>query len=261
VSQIRTRRQPPRFRLVSVARVVDRSPHLVRVTLAGPELEGFDPGLPAASVRLLLPSASERDVLMPEWNGNEFLARDGSRPAIRTLTPRRFDPVANELDVEIVRHGEAPLSSWADVAPVGAQVAVSGTGRGYTVDPDTRELLLAGDESALPAISVLLEALPAAASVQVLVEVRGDDARVDLPAHPGASVHWVGSTPDAPPGSALVDAVVATPLGPDGRVWAAGEAAAVQRIRRHLFENLGFPRSRAVVRGYWKVGRHGDPDD
>ncbi len=261
MSQIRTRRQPPRFRLVRVTRIVERSPHLVRVTLSGPELEGFDPGLPAASVRLLLPSAWERDVVMPDWNGNEFLARDGSRPAIRTLTPRRFAPIANELDVEIVRHGEAPLSSWADVAPVGAQVAVSGTGRGYAVDPDAPEMLVAGDESALPAICVLLEALPAAASVQVLVEVRGDDARIELPDHPGASVRWLESLPDAPPGTALVEAVVGATLGADGRVWAAGEAAAVQRIRRHLFEDRELPRSRAVVRGYWKVGRGGDPED
>jgi NADPH-dependent ferric siderophore reductase len=38
-------------------------------------------------------------------------------------------------------------------------------------------------------------------------------------------------------------------------VWAAGEAAAMQRIRRHLFEHLGVPRSHAVVRGYWKRER------
>ena len=42
------------------------------------------------------------------------------------------------------------------------------------------------------------------------------------------------------------------------RVWAAGEAAAVQRIRRHLFEQRGLTRTQAVVRGYWKHGRAGD---
>jgi len=40
-------------------------------------------------------------------------------------------------------------------------------------------------------------------------------------------------------------------------VWVAGEAAAVQRIRRALFEERGVPRSRATVRGYWKHGRAG----
>jgi NADPH-dependent ferric siderophore reductase len=38
----------------------------------------------------------------------------------------------------------------------------------------------------------------------------------------------------------------------------AGEATAVQRIRRHLFEDGRLPRVRASVRGYWKHGRSGD---
>ena len=42
-------------------------------------------------------------------------------------------------------------------------------------------------------------------------------------------------------------------IEPDTRVWAAGEAGAMQRIRRHLFEERNLPRSRASIRGYWKV--------
>jgi NADPH-dependent ferric siderophore reductase len=41
-------------------------------------------------------------------------------------------------------------------------------------------------------------------------------------------------------------------------VWVAGEAAAVQRIRRHLFDERRIPRSQTSVRGYWKHGRAGD---
>jgi len=39
------------------------------------------------------------------------------------------------------------------------------------------------------------------------------------------------------------------------KVWVAGEAAAVQRIRRHLFEERGLTRLSVHVRGYWKTGR------
>ena len=62
----------------------------------------------------------------------------------------------------------------------------------------------------------------------------------------------------ASPGDALVAAVGGADLGADTRVWVAGEAAAVQRIRRHLFEDRGLPRAHASVRGYWKHGRSGD---
>ncbi len=255
MSDIRTRREPPHFRRVRLARLTEQTPHLVRVTLTGDELAGLDPGLPAASVRLLLPRDSH-GLVVPTWNGNEFLFDDGSRPPIRTLTPLRLDGVAHELDVAVVRHGEAPLSSWVDAAAPGDEVAVAGTGRGYEIDPAARSYLLAGDESALPAIGVLLDALPADAAVRVLVEARDAD-RLDLPVHPGATLTASEPAPGRP-GAALVDLVVRQPdLGADVRVWAAGEAAAVQAIRRHLFEDRGLPRSQAVVRGYWKIGRRG----
>ena len=79
-----------------------------------------------------------------------------------------------------------------------------------------------------------------------------------LPAHPGATVHWYRLETGSRPGDSLAVAVTGARLDPDVRVWAAGEAAAPQRIRRHLFDERGLPRSRAVVRGYWKHGRGGD---
>jgi NADPH-dependent ferric siderophore reductase len=86
-------------------------------------------------------------------------------------------------------------------------------------------------------------------------------ARHALPGHPGATVQWCDLSPGDAPGAALVAAVTAAELPAGTRVWAAGEAAAVQRIRRHLFEDRGLTRAQAVVRGYWKRGRGGDADD
>jgi NADPH-dependent ferric siderophore reductase len=261
----RVRREPPRFRRVEVTHVGRRSPRLVAVTLAGPELDGFELDLPAASVRLLLPSDGADEVELPTWTGNEFLAADGTRAVIRTLTPLRVGASDHgpgpALDVEVVLHGDGPLSTWAAEVGPGAQAAVSGPGRGYAVDPDAPAFLLAGDESALPAIGQLLSHLPGTATVAVLVEVADPDARIDLPGHPRCEVRWLVAEPDGEPGGALVDAVAEAELDPDARVWAAGEAAAMHRIRRHLFDERGLPRSQATVRGYWKRGRGGDDTD
>jgi len=232
----------------------------VRVTLAGQELEGFVVDEPAASVRLLLPGPGSDDVVIPEWNGNEFLMPDGRRPVIRTLTPRRSDPEAHELDVEVVRHGSGMASRWAEAVGPGGRAAVSGPGRGYAPDPDASDFLLAGDETAIPAISQLLEALPQEASTHVHVEVASPDGEVPLPSRPGATVAWAELPAGGTPGDALVAALRDAALGPGTRVWAAGEAAAMQRIRRHLFEERGVPRRNTVVRGYWKAGRAGDGD-
>ena len=257
----RIRREPPRFRVVAVRRVERLGPRMIRVTLAGAELEGLTAELPAASVRLLLPPPGARELVMPSWNGNEFLLANGARPAIRTFTPRRVDAASLELDLDIVVHGGGVSSRWAERAAPGDPAAVSGPGRGYAIDRDAPAYLVVGDETAIPAITQLLEAMPAEIPVQVCIEIASPDARLALPAGPNVTVEWRDLPPGSAPGAVLVDAVRAAEIAPGARVWAAGEAAAVQRIRRHLFEERGIPRALTSVRGYWKYGRAADPTD
>lgn len=257
----RIRREPPKFRRVEVRRVEQVSPRLVRVTFAGPELEGLTVEQPAASVRLLLPSPGTRELVMPEWNGNEFLLPGERRPTIRTFTPWRVDAEALELDLGIVVHGPGAASEWAAAAQPGDAGAISGPGRGYAIDRDAPAFLLAGDETAIPAITQLLEALPADPPVHVHIEVGHPDARLALPEHPRATVEWHDLPSTATPGEALIAAVSGSDLARGTKVWAAGEAAAVWRIRRHLFEDVGLPRAQAAVRGYWKHGRTADTEE
>jgi NADPH-dependent ferric siderophore reductase len=254
----RVRREPPRFRRARVASVVDVTPHLRRVHLVGDELRGIDPGLPGASVRLLLPGAPDEPITLPEWAGNEFRAVDGSRAAIRTLTPVDPDPEAGRLTLDVVRHDAGLLTPWVDAVGPGGEVAISGTGRGYSVDPGAASHLLAGDETALAALRQVVDAVPAGVPVRLLAEVRGPQAAVTFPDRDELAVRWLVADPARPPGDALVRAVAEADLEPGARVWAAGEAAAVQRIRTHLFGERGLSRSEAHVRGYWKVGRGED---
>ena len=246
---MRTRRPPPPMHVVTVQEVERRSARLVRVRFSGAGLDGFEGAQPAASLRLLVPSGPE--LVMPAWNGNEYVLPDGRRPPVRTLTPLR--PGGGAVDVEIVAHGPGPASEWALVVRPGDRAALSGPGRGYEV-PDADRFLIVGDESAIPAIGQLLLALPAAASAEVHVEALGPEARVDLPRE--ATWHFTDV-----PGSAVVAAVEGALIDAGTRVWVAGEAAAVQRVRRYLFEERGVARAMTWVRGYWKHGRSGDTDD
>ena len=249
----RIRREPPSFRRVTVRRIDDLGPRMRRVVVGGPELEGFEIDAPASSVRLLLPAA-DGTLEMPRWTGNQFELADGRRAPIRTFTPRHFDATTPELTIDIVRHEVGAASDWVASAEVGAEVAVSGPGRGYEIDADAPSYLLAGDETAIPAISQLLEHLPDPVAVRVLVEIATPDARLDLPPHPRAEVSWHELADGDEPGAALVEAVVSLEEMP-AAVWVAGEAAAVQRIRSHLFDERGLTRAEATVRGYWKHGR------
>jgi NADPH-dependent ferric siderophore reductase len=256
----RLRREPPRFRRVSVHSVEPLTPRLMRVTFRGPELEGFTVADPAASIRLLLPSPGSEDLEVPAWNGNEFLLADGRRPIIRTFTPYRVDGDPAELELWMVVHGDGPASDWAATAAPGNLAAVSGPGRGYAIKDDAPAILLAGDETAIPAISQILIARPDVPA-QVHIEVARPEARLAIVERPNATITWWDLPDGARPGDMLVDAVTGAELAPGTLVWAAGEAAAVQRIRRHLFDDLGVPRGQTTVRGYWKHGRGGDPND
>ena len=255
------RREPPAFRTVAVRGSEALTPRLVRVTVGGSELAGMTIEQPAASVRLLLPPPGLTGLVMPTWNGNEFLLPDGTRPVIRTLTPRRLDPVAHTLDVEVVVHDSGALAAWATAARPGDRAAVSGPGRGYTIDPGASDYLLAGDETAIPAMSQLLEHLPSTIPVRVLIEIADPSARLALPDRDHTDARWLDLPAGSSPGAGLVEAVATADLDADTKVWVAGEAAAMQRIRRVLFEDRGLPRSRAAVRGYWKHGRTADATD
>lgn len=258
MTELPTRREPPPFRRCEVVGVEPRNASMLRVTLAGSELVGLERGDPGSSVRVLLPR-DDGSFEVPTWHGNEFLWSDGVRARIRTLTPLAVRDAGGsaELDVDVVLHDDAPLTRWASGAVTGTPAAVSGTGSGYEIDPSVGSYVLLGDESAVPAICTILAELPAGASANVLVEHRAAAEPVELPAHPGAVVTWSVLSGSAAPGDTLVAAAREVALEPGTRVWAAGEAAAVQRIRKLMFDERGVPRSHATIRGYWKAGREG----
>ena len=244
---VRQRREPPAFRPVAVVRTERVSDLMVRVVVAGDALEGFSIPAPAASVRILIPDSDE--LVIPEWQGNDFRYADGGRPLIRTLTPRRFDADRRELDLDIVLHDGGAMSQWAGAVESGEGAAISGPGRGYEADPDADRFVLMGDETAIPAICQLLEHI-GPMPIVVHVDVRSSDAVVDL--HRDVDAHWhIYDAIDAM-GSSTIDALEALDLTATDRVWAAGEAGAMRRLRTYLFEQRGFDRSSASIRGYWK---------
>ena len=255
MSAVRARREPASFRRCVVSEVEELSPRMLMIRLVGSELVGFTVDKPTASVRLLVPPSGEAELVLPTWNGNEFLDADGGRPTLRTFTPLRVDAGAGSLDLEIVRHGGGSVSSWAEQASPGDPAAISGPGRGYEVALEAPAFLLAGDETAIPAIAQLLGAIPAEIPVAVHIELTRPDAKLPLGEAANVSVHWHVAAPADAAGTRLIAAVRAAEIAPGTRIWAAGEAASVQAIRKHLFDDRAIPRGHASIRGYWKRRR------
>lgn len=251
----RIRREPPAFRRVAVRSRTPLSERMVRVVLGGDELDGFAIESAASSVRLLLPPPAGHDVIeMPTWTGNQFELASGERAPIRTFTPRAFDAERLELTLDFVLHEHGAATDWVRRAGVGDEVAISGPGRSEVLDPAARSFLLAGDESAIPAIGQLLETIDTDHTVAVHIEITDPSARFELPGHPNATIEWHDAIAGAAPGGSIVATVVSIDELPDV-IWVAGEAAAVHRLRTHLFDERGLTRKRVTARGYWKLGR------
>jgi NADPH-dependent ferric siderophore reductase len=245
------------------------TPHLLRIAFDGGG-HGDGDGLatfswpgPASHLKLFLPEPGQHQVDLPPVDDEGFMVNEPGRPrpATRTFTPRRFDPATGRLELEFVLHGHGLAARWAAAASPGDQVAVSQPRRTYEVLPDSRWLLLAGDESAVPAIATLLEAVDPGLSVQVLIELEAADHQVPLPAHPGLQLRELSREPQDPPGTPLTATITGwTPPAGPGQVWTACEAAAVRTIRRHLLGPLALPADRVLTRGYWRRGEENHPD-
>ena len=252
----RVRREPPPLLPVTVDARIELSPRLLRLTFVGDGARKLVADEPAASIRLLVPSPGTDALVIPDWDGNEFLLADGTRPTLRTFTPLRVDNPEGRLELEIVRHPGGAVSGWAESVEPGAPAAISGPGTGYRYPDDARTLIVLADETALPAALQLAASAPATLSLSIHVEVISHDAVIDVDLRDRDSIEWHVTEGGAIPGRRLADVVRSHDVLPDGTdLWAAGEASAMHAIRTHLFDTLGVTRKRATVRGYWKPAR------
>jgi NADPH-dependent ferric siderophore reductase len=252
-------RRRPRFQPVEVRAVRHLSPRMVSVALGG--LADFELSAPTQHVKVLFPGPGQDAPTLPIPGPDRVnWPEDQPRPVMRTYTPRRWNPASATLDVEFVLHGVGPASEWAEQAQVGDRLAIAGPGGRLSLDLDADHYVVAGDESAIPAVATLLEALPPTAAVDVFLEVADADDEFELPVTPGTHLTWLHRRDPEGWGTELEAALAGAELRPGTRVWVACEAVAVRRIRRRLVGERGQPATALVTRGYWRVGEQNHPD-
>ena len=253
------RRPPPR--LVKVVALSRLTPRLVSVLLSGDDLDRFKTAAPTSHIKVFFPAPGQAAPLLPEVGPDGPVWPEGvARPIVRTYTPRRFDDATGALEVQFVLHGEGPASQWAEEAKVGDRLAIAGPGGRFSFDPEVRQWWIGGDESALPAIGTLLDALPVSAVAELHVEVDGPEDEIDLPSAAQTTVTWHHRTSPEAWGAELNAAAHRASIPDGARVWVACEATAVRRIRRHFLTDLEVPVSAIVTRGYWRLGIPDHPD-
>lgn len=251
-------RKPRKPHTAQVVRTERLTPHMQRVVLGGPGLAGFAADTCTDHYVKLLFGAP--GTTYPEPFDLERIRAEFPReqwPVTRTYTVRDWDPERHELTLDFVIHGDDGLAGpWAARARPGETVRFLGPGGAYAPDPAADWHLLAGDESALPAIARTLETLPAGARAHVFVEVSGPEEEQKIDA--GVRVVWLHRG-DRPVGAALLEAVRGLEF-PPGRphVFVHGEAGFVKELRRLLRVERQIPREDLSISGYWRQGHNED---
>jgi NADPH-dependent ferric siderophore reductase len=250
-------RHETKLRLLQVRDVSRITPKMVRIIVGGAELEGFFSAAHDDHVKLFFPQPGQEKPVLPTPSPNGPVYPEGApRPAARDYTPRRHDAAANTLAIDFVLHGDGPAAAWAAQARPGQFLGVGGPRGSFIVPDDFDWYLLAGDETALPAIGRRLEELPAGTRALVVAEVEdaGEEQRFATRAR--LDTLWLHRGAAAPGEKSLLQKAISDlPLPPgEGYAWVAAEAATAKALRRHLVEERGLNKDRVKAAAYWKQG-------
>ncbi|MFF1253656.1 siderophore-interacting protein [Pseudarthrobacter sp. NPDC058329] len=253
-----TKKSRPQINL-AVVRREELSPHMVRIVAGGDGFADFvNNGFVDRYVKIVFPQPGVKySTPLDLWSIRETMPRE-QWPFTRTYTIRWVDPVARELAIDFVVHGDEGLAGpWAAKAQPGDTLTFTGPGGAYNPAPDADWYLFAGDEAALPAIAACLESLPGEAAGLAFVEVDSDADIQPIAAPAGVTIHWLARN-GVPAGESdvLVQAVAAAEW-PAGRVdvFAHGERGYMKALRAVFFDQRGLERSQVSLSGYWAKGR------
>lgn len=258
---------PVALRQLAVRRVVDVTSGMKRITLSGSQLGEFTSpeGKPQPAftspgfdddIRLLFPYPGESEPVLPVIEDGRVTFAEGRRPLARAYSVRRYNSQSRELDVDFVLHGHGVAADWARRTRPGDPIHIAGPGKTQSLPTGRDWFLVAGDDTAIPAISRLLEELPHDARGQVLIDVADADHRQELIAPEGIEISWIPR--HAGTRHPLLNAIQGLSWpGGEPFAWLAGEQAEVQKMRRFLVKERGVPKSDIDFTGYWKRGAAG----
>ncbi|GGO66849.1 siderophore-interacting protein [Nonomuraea cavernae] len=296
---------PFRMFNVRVSRLDRLSPSFLRVTFAGPDLARFADNGYDQRIKLVLPLAEHGLAHLPmgaDWFQRWRELPEELRNPFRTYTVRVARPQACEVDVDVVLHEDdghsGPVARWAANARQGDLAVLCGPNADHPGEhgglefrplAETGPVLLAGDETAVPAIASVLERLPAGCTGEALMEVPYAADSLDVLTSSQVKVTWLprdGAERGSllrPAVAAAADRLLPAPAAPDPArngfrdvdvdveelwevpqeerppgplyAWLAGEASIIRALRRHLVAERGMDRRSVAFMGYWRLGR------
>lgn len=242
---------------LTVLRTERISPRFLRITVGGEALVDLTPAGFDQWFRVFVPNG---DTMRPPtrtdllWYAEYLLTPRSKRPIGRNLTVRAVRP--GELDADLYLHDDdhaSALAGWATTVEAGSPFAMLDEGRLHNPPADAGWQLLAGDESALPAIIGILESAGPDLQGRAFIEL-GDPADAQEVVVPdGCPLTWLHRTPDQAHGDQLLGALAGVEL-PSGQGYAyvAGSSRLIKEARRLLIKDRGLPDTHVSANAYWR---------
>ncbi|GAA1999208.1 siderophore-interacting protein [Microbacterium ulmi] len=259
---------------LTVQRTERLSPHWMRITLGGGEIDRFRHMGYDQWFRIFLPLGGDEGLERVPAKANKLFGYltylripDGVRPVMRNYSVRAFRAATAsrdaELDVDFVLHGSAadgtagPASRWAETCEPGESVVIIDEGLAFNPERGTESVLLVADETGLPAIASICATLPASATGRAIIEVPSLEDALSFDAPAGVEVEWIVRSHDGKPGTlalARLESLTDAELPPSPfHAYVVGEQALPTSARRHLVRR-GVDKDRISFCGYWRVG-------
>jgi NADPH-dependent ferric siderophore reductase len=169
---------------------------------------------------------------------------------------RNFREQLNELDVDFFLHGESgPASAWASRVQAGDTITLAGPGGKKLLDFSADWFVLAGDMTALPAISVNIEQLPDHARGYAVIEILHESDIQAFHTPDAFEVHWVINPAPEKENTLLLDKIKQLPwLEGCPSIWAASEFSTMRALRRYFKQEKNVDKKAVYVSSYWKCG-------
>jgi NADPH-dependent ferric siderophore reductase len=252
---------PVFFREVRVVSSTRVSPHMQRVRFSAGDLGRFAHG--GLHVRLLLPPKGRQPV-WPSMGADGLIVWPTGADALilRVYTIRAIDVAGGWFDVDFVLHpgSHTPAATFAQTARPGDVIGMIGPGGGDV--PDAPNLLLLGDDTALPAIGRILDQIPSTTEVDVFVEVDGPADATPLAGGGNIRVTWLYRYGREPGTANLLSDTLRkidpASLAPDVHVWAGCEFSDFRELRKIVRKEWGLKKDRQLIVAYWRRGVQGE---
>ena len=176
------------------------------------------------------------------------------RRAERIYTPRYLDPRCDSMTVDFVLHGAGRATEWAQTARAGDTIWAGPTSGGYDIAGDVRHLVLVGDDTAMPAIGTVLEALPEDTRTTVVIEVVDEDDEREPSDEVACDPIWLHRGTDVTAvGFQTLNLVKSIAVPPGARWWIAGEREAIKNIKDVLVDDRDVAPDHIALNAYWRL--------